>query len=280
MYKIIGGDQREYGPIPVEQLREWFKEGRVNAQTQAQAEGSNDWKPLGDLPEFADLLGGVAAPVPAPPVVPAVQPNAEALAAEVLARDYNIDIGSCIRRGWELVKGNIPLAVGGSALVWLAMGVAGAIYVGSIIAGVLVGGLFWLFLKLIRGQPTTIADSFAGFSMAFVPLLLGGLVSGLLECLGFLLCVLPGIYLSVAWVFAVPLIIDKQMDFWAAMECSRKVVHRHWWKMFGFILVCGLLACAGMIACIVGVFFTGAMAMAALSYAYEDIFGASNAKTS
>ena len=64
MYKIIGGDQKEYGPISADQLRQWISEGRVNAQTQALLEGTTDWKPLGAFAEFAD---GVPAPPQAAP---------------------------------------------------------------------------------------------------------------------------------------------------------------------------------------------------------------------
>ena len=42
----------EYGPVSPEQLRQWIAEGRANAQTLVQAEGSADWKPLGQFPEF------------------------------------------------------------------------------------------------------------------------------------------------------------------------------------------------------------------------------------
>ena len=30
MYKIIGADKKEYGPITADQLRQWLAEGRVN----------------------------------------------------------------------------------------------------------------------------------------------------------------------------------------------------------------------------------------------------------
>ncbi|EEF59880.1 DUF4339 domain-containing protein, partial [Pedosphaera parvula] len=53
MYKIIGANQTEYGPISVDQLRQWITEGRVNAQTLAQAEGETGWKPISQYPEFA-----------------------------------------------------------------------------------------------------------------------------------------------------------------------------------------------------------------------------------
>jgi uncharacterized membrane protein len=141
-----------------------------------------------------------------------------------------------------------------------------------ILAGPMMGGLYALYLKKIRGQPAQFGDVFIGFSMAFVPLMLAHVVSGLLTVVGTLLCLLPGIYLGVSWIFTLPLVIDKKMDFWPAMELSRKVVGKHWWGIFGFLLLSFLVVLLGVIACCVGVIVTAAVAEAALMYAYEDIF--------
>src|SRR5262245_43261368 len=62
MYKIIGGDGRVYGPISIEQLRQWIAEGRANAQTLAQSDGAVDWKPLGTFSEFASTFSAPNAP--------------------------------------------------------------------------------------------------------------------------------------------------------------------------------------------------------------------------
>jgi len=70
--------------------------------------------------------------------------------------------------------------------------------------------LYALYLKKNPGQPATFGDAFIGFSTAFVPLMLTHLVSGLLTVVGCLLCILPGIYLGVSWVFAIPLVMDKK----------------------------------------------------------------------
>ena len=40
MYKIIGADGKEYGPITSEQLRQWMAEGRANLQTRVLPEGA------------------------------------------------------------------------------------------------------------------------------------------------------------------------------------------------------------------------------------------------
>jgi hypothetical protein len=66
MYKIIGADGREYGPISAEQLREWIAEGRANAQTRAMVEGTGQWKPLTEYLEFAPSLGRALPPLSTP----------------------------------------------------------------------------------------------------------------------------------------------------------------------------------------------------------------------
>jgi uncharacterized membrane protein len=137
---------------------------------------------------------------------------------------------------------------------------------------VLMAGLFKYYLKLIRGESAGVGDAFSGFSPAIGQLLLVGLVQCFLTDIGILLCIIPGVYLGVSWYFAVPLVIDRQMDFWAAMELSRKMVSKHWFVVFGCILVMGLVAVAGVLACCVGILATMPLGLAALMYAYEDVF--------
>ena len=56
MYKLLAADQKEYGPVSADQIRQWIAQGRANARTQLQAAGSTEWKPLAEFPEFADAL--------------------------------------------------------------------------------------------------------------------------------------------------------------------------------------------------------------------------------
>jgi len=80
MFKIIGADQQQYGPVSAEQIRQWIAEGRANAQTLVLAEGGTEWKPLGSLSEFAEALARLAPtpPPPAPAAGPAPSPMATA----------------------------------------------------------------------------------------------------------------------------------------------------------------------------------------------------------
>ncbi|HEV3215894.1 MAG TPA: hypothetical protein VGZ27_09240 [Vicinamibacterales bacterium] len=198
----------------------------------------------------------------------------EVIAAEYLRRGAVVDIGSAISRGWALVRDNLGILAGATVLGWLiTIGLAFVPVLGWVVGIVLLGGLDYLFIRRIRGETVQVGDMFAGFNLAFLHLTMAGLVKWLLTSLGFVLCVLPGIYLSVGYVFVLPLVIDKKMEFWPAMEVSRRVVDRHWWSTFALVIVLALIVLAGFLVCLVGMVVTVPVATASLMYVYEDLFG-------
>ncbi len=218
---------------------------------------------------------------------PPLMTDAAKLAQEILSADYKLNVGSCVRRSWALLKGEFWPFVGITALVMVLLGFVSAfsgvtlthednpvlvIGVAMLVWGPLMGGLLFYFLKKIRRESATVETAFGGFSHRFLQLCLAGFITSLVTWLGFWL-VLPGIYLMVAWMFALPLVVDKQLDFWSAMELSRKVVTKHWFKCLGFGMVLMLLTFAGVLALIVGVLVISPLVLVAMMYAYEDIFG-------
>src|SRR5436190_10819490 len=183
MYRIIGADQKEYGPVSADQLRRWIAEGRASGASLIRSEGATEWQPLSAFPEFADTLAG-ATPSGGPGPTQAPQTG---LAYEVLARDYDLDIGRCIGSSWTLLKSNFGMIFGGAAIYMLIQG--GIILLSQIpivgillslanlvVAGPLLGGLYLFLLKNIRLQPSDIGDVFSGFSISFGQLVLGHIV--------------------------------------------------------------------------------------------------------
>lgn len=73
MYRILGGDGKEYGPVTTETLRQWVNEARANRKTQVRPEGSDQWQLLGSLPEFAPPPPGLNAAVGGVPIGPVPQ---------------------------------------------------------------------------------------------------------------------------------------------------------------------------------------------------------------
>ena len=355
MYKIIGGDGNEYGPVNAETLRQWIAEGRVNGETKTRSE-TGEWKPLAEFPEFAVAMGAQAAPRPESPIaVTAPAPfSTGGQGSAVYEGDYQLDMGGCIMRGWELFKANFGVLFGGMMiylLVEIVVSVLSAIpligfifsLASLVITGPLIGGLFYLFLRVVRGEAAEAGDVFAGFRRAFGQLFLGHIVTALFMGLCLipaiivfilimmpavlhhqniavpqigivgavsLFCLIPMVYLQVSWLFTMPLIVDKDLDFWSAMKTSWARVNLHWWHVFGLTILVGLLYLipmsvggAGIIFGLVqfaakhlllGVSFTvfGAgwlllcaiflppIGMAALMFAYETIFSGKDATAS
>jgi len=272
MFKIIGGDGSQYGPVTVDQVRDWIASGRANGQTMAQREEDTEWRPLSQFAEFADALAGARPTMPGtpaglPPATPSTDPNA--LVQDALSRPCEVSVGHCFSRAWEMLKADFWPLVGVSALALLVVSAAH-----GLLNGPMLGGLLWYCLKKIRRQSATVGDAFAGFSSLFLQLFLGAIVSALLASVGLMVCILPGIYLLVAWQLALPLIHDKRLQFWDAMEVSRKVLTAHWWSAFLFVLAGIGFNFLGALCCGVGVFVTWPLTMLALAFLYEDLFGA------
>ena len=196
-YIIVGGDNKEYGPVSEAEVRQWIAEGRLNAESRVRAEGELEFRPLGQLPELAGALPASATTTGAPP----------AQAADFAERDYELDIGDCVTRGWGLLKDHFGIIFGSFVILILVQmacgGVLGMVSVPlksvlrsapdvvnvlfdyasgsvfSLVVGPLSGGLLLVYLKTIRGEPTGIGEVFAGFQRAFLQLFLGSLVVSL-----------------------------------------------------------------------------------------------------
>ena len=67
MYKIIGANGQQYGPVDGEQLRKWITQGRVERTTPVFVEGANDWNFVGLLPEFTGCFTPPPPPIAPPP---------------------------------------------------------------------------------------------------------------------------------------------------------------------------------------------------------------------
>lgn len=62
MYKIIGADGKEYGPITLAQLKQWVAEGRLNQQSKVLPDGATDWTTVAQLPELANAMPPLTPP--------------------------------------------------------------------------------------------------------------------------------------------------------------------------------------------------------------------------
>ncbi len=64
---IVRVEGKEYGPVDLDELRDWKREGRLIRENEIREPGSDRWIPAGELPEiFSDEPEEDSAPVPPP----------------------------------------------------------------------------------------------------------------------------------------------------------------------------------------------------------------------
>lgn len=111
----------------------------------------------------------------------------------------------------------------------------------------LIVGIIMLAINYSRDEHIEFKSIFNYYHMTG-KLALAAILIYIMTIIGFILLVLPGIYLSIAYIFTLPLIADKGMDVWEAMELSRKTVTKHWFKVFGLMFILTMIMVLGTLA--------------------------------
>lgn len=111
----------------------------------------------------------------------------------------------------------------------------------------LITGIIMLAIHYSRDEKIEFKSIFNYYHLTG-KLSLAAILIYIMTIIGFILLVLPGIYLSIAYIFTLPLIVDKGMDVWDAMELSRKTVTKHWFKVFGLMLLLSIMMGLGALA--------------------------------
>ncbi|MEE8483456.1 MAG: hypothetical protein V3S46_02570 [Nitrospinota bacterium] len=184
------------------------------------------------------------------------------------------DIVGWLAEAWKLFKKNAPAYVI-SALLFIAVMLLSQFipYVGGIlVTGPIMVGLYLVIGDQLEGRDFDAARIFAGFSY-FVPAFMANLIITIFSTVGFFLLIVPGIIIGSWYLFTFLFIIDRDMDFWAAMEASRQVAFN---DIIGFAFfyatLIGLNA-IGFLLFAVGLFITIPVSAIAVFVAYNRLVG-------
>lgn len=192
-----------------------------------------------------------------------------------------VNVGAYFKVGWELFKKYPAGFVGYFILIIItSLAVQLVPVIGWLAAMALIGplnaGYFVVSAKLLKNQTPEFTDFFSGFKF-FLQLALLEVVSSSLIAIGFILLIIPGIYLVVSYFFALMFVVDQGLDFWPAMETSRQSVQTRWFKIFTLFLLLVLLNLGGLLLLGVGLLVTAPLSHCIITAAYADIFGLKSA---
>lgn len=88
-----------------------------------------------------------------------------------------------------------------------------------------------------------------------------------------LLLLAPVLYFSIAYSWSYHFIVFYEMEFWDAMETSRKVIGKQWGLFFLFLFILGLLVGLGVLLFFVGVLVTFPILICANYAAFAEVTG-------
>lgn len=195
----------------------------------------------------------------------------------LLDKGYQVTIKDYVRSGLNIFSANAFFYITYSAIAMAILLLISTmpsvrIYGDILVRAPLEAGIFIVAIKHIRGEAYDFGDLFTGFNFYFT-LILFTVAAWALIVAGFLALVLPAVYLAVSYLFVVPLIVDRGLTFWKAMELSRRVVSREWLKIFLLALLVLAIYSAGLLALVIGILVTGPLSACIVAAAYADIFG-------
>lgn len=211
----------------------------------------------------------------------------------------------CIKTGWSLLRDQYWLFVGMTAVTILL----GMFVPFGIVMGPMMCGIYLALFRRRRGELVEFGILFKGFDyfgesiiatlIHYVPMVMiiipfyivmyGGLFIisqqggepdpanliayfAVLIVLGLIMMVVI-ILLSVIFTFSYPLIVDRKLSGLDAVKLSARGALANFWSLLGLLLLNGLIAFAGVLLCYVGMFLALPITFAAISVAYEQVFG-------
>jgi hypothetical protein len=131
--------------------------------------------------------------------------------------------------GVAVIEGLTEESVG-----WFLLAIVVALVVATLYQGMVVG----LVQDVQDGRrESSVGELMRSVAPVVLPLLGAGLVIGLGAGAGFLLLVVPGLYLVTIWAVAAPVIVVERRSVFDALGRSRQLVRGNGWPVLGVLVV-------------------------------------------
>ncbi|HVU75724.1 MAG TPA: glycerophosphoryl diester phosphodiesterase membrane domain-containing protein [Candidatus Paceibacterota bacterium] len=199
-----------------------------------------------------------------------------------------------IRFGWEAFKKRPWFLAGITIVIMVISGIAsnlggnmehaqGAALVVSLVA-LFVGIVAQIFIKMgsinfaLKANDDVVAVRVSDLwaPEMFWQYLLASIVVGIMVVVGFILLIVPGIYLALRFLFVQYLIVDRKMGMSDALKESSRMTEGKKWRLLGFLLLVILLNIVGAILLFVGLLVTIPVTMIATAHLYRSLEHSAN----
>lgn len=199
--------------------------------------------------------------------------------------DSTFTISSAIKTGWRLTKANrsllfkVMLTIGALEVISAVTNVKKVATSSDVLlvllstatgiaSAVFIIGLMIISLKLVRGESASYEDILPKWHTIW-RFAVVSIISGAITLIGFILLIIPGIYLMLRFALVKFLIIDKKsLGIMDALHESSNLTIGIKWELLGLLLVILLINILGVIPAGLGLLVTIPISMIALAHVY------------
>jgi uncharacterized membrane protein len=185
-----------------------------------------------------------------------------------------IDIVVWLTESWEIYKKAwwpftvTTVVVGVMVLLFQLVPLVGSL----LVLGPLMIGFYLVIADIMAGREFNPARVFHGFRW-FIPALLANSLITFFTMAGFMLLLIPGLVVGGWYILTYMFMADRGLDFWPAMEASRKVAFQDMVGMTIFYICLGAINGIGLVCLVVGLFVTVPLTTIATFIAYDRLVG-------
>lgn len=157
---------------------------------------------------------------------------------------------------WELYKAHWRHFFSIAIIVFVVLAALGILltfllgWFGVIISALItIAGTFWLQGALIQAvsdvrdgrADLSVSQTFDAVSPKLGTIIVTGLLLGIAIAIGFLLLIVPGLYLITIWIAVIPAIVLENRGIGESFGRSRELVRGNGWNVFGVIVLTFLI---------------------------------------
>ncbi len=158
-----------------------------------------------------------------------------------------VSLSAVASRVWEIYRDQAGVLLGVAVILFAVQFLVNLAL--SAAAGILIALLFWVLSTLYQGMVVelvqdlqdgkrdhSVGDLLQSVGPVLLPLLAVGVLFAIGVGIGFILLIVPGLYLMTIWCVVAPVTVLEHPGVFAAFGRSRELVRGYGWAVFGVIL--------------------------------------------
>jgi hypothetical protein len=191
--------------------------------------------------------------------------------------------GGVVAGAFAIVRDHFAVLVGTALLVFAVDAVATAFLqdvlalIAAVVSVVLTTFYQGMVVRLVADvqdgrRDSSVGELLSSVAPVVVPLFVVSLLAGIGIVIGFLLLIVPGLFLMTIWAVVAPVTVLERPGIFAAFGRSREIVRGHGWAVLGaLVLVFLIVLAAGIVAGVIGVLLDGGVGEAVAGWVLNAI---------